>query len=231
VTTPRITCVDALMGAGKTTLAIKMMDELATSFENVFEDGKHRFLYITPFIAEVDRVEAALAQHSGRKIAFVPKPVAGRKLNHLNEMILDGRNVVATHALFAEVNEETYSALEEFQYTLLIDEVADWVERYPISATDLKVLYDQRILSTDPSTRRMIWMDPEGGYRGRFEDLRSLCQQGKAVASRFGVNGVPTVLLWQFPIEMLARFKEVYIFTHLLREVTWARISGCTTLR
>lgn len=35
------------------------------------------------------------------------------------------------------------------------------------------------------------------------------------VASRFGEKREPTLLLWQFPVEMLAKFKEVYVFTHL----------------
>jgi hypothetical protein len=192
-----------------------MMDSIANSFDNIFEDGAHRFIYITPFLEEVDRVKVALADYSGERIAFDPKPKEGRKLHHLNEMIAEGRNIVATHSLFAYVNEDTYSALDTHQYTLLIDEVAEWVERYPISSTDLRILYNQGILKVDEKTRRVIWTDPEGGYRGKFEELRSLCRQGKAVASRFGVAGVPTVLLWQFPVEMLSRFKEIYIFTHL----------------
>jgi hypothetical protein len=212
---PRVTVVDALMGAGKTTLAVRMMDGIAASFENIFEDGAHRFIYITPFLEEVERVKDALAQYSGQRMAFDPKPKEGRKLQHLNELIVEGRNIVATHSLFSYVNEETYSALDTHQYTLLIDEVAEWVERYPISSTDLRILYDQGILSVDKKTRRVVWTDPEGGYRGKFEELRSLCRQGKTVASRFGVGGVPTVLLWQFPVEMLSRFKEVFIFTHL----------------
>ena len=47
-------------------------------------------------------------------------------------MILEGRNIVSTHSLFANVNEATYDALDEYTYTLISDEVAEWVERYPV---------------------------------------------------------------------------------------------------
>jgi len=215
VTAPQVTVIDALMGSGKTTLAIRMMDEIASNWENLFEDGAHRFVYITPFLAETQRIKEKLGHYAGEQVAFDPKPKEGRKLLHLNEMIEEGRNIVATHSLFSYVNEETYAALDTHSYTLLIDEVADWVERYPISSNDLRILYAQGILTVEERTRRVIWTDPEGGYHGKFEDLRSLCRQGKMVASRFGIEGAPTLLLWQFPVEMLGKFREVFIFTHL----------------
>ncbi len=218
---PPITVVDALMGAGKTTLAIKLMTDIADSVENMFEDGAHRFLYITPFLPEVARIKAALVGHAGDRIAYDPQRKDGSKLNHLNEMILEGKNIVSTHSLFSHVNGDTCTALDSYQYTLMIDEVADWVEQYPMSSKDLRMLYALGILKVDPATRRVVWTDPEPeageepGYHGKFDDLRSLCMQGKLVASRLGKKGEPSLLLWQFPVDLLSRFKEVYIFTHL----------------
>ena len=212
---PKVTVVDALMGSGKTTRAIRMMDEIATNWDNLFADGAHRFIYLTPFKAEVKRITEALGHYGSQRIAFEPKPVKGSKLNHLNAMLLEGRNCVATHSLFSYTNEETQAALEHFQYTLIIDEVAEWVERYEISSNDLDMLYAQGRLSVDPATRRVLWHEPDGGYTGEFNKLRSLCRQGKIVASRFTKGGQPLLLLWQFPVEMLRHFKQVFILTHL----------------
>lgn len=212
---PNVTVVDALMGAGKTTVAINLLDDIASSYETIFEDGAQRFIYITPFLDEVERVRHELAKHKG-VIAFEPLKKNGRKLDHLNEMIAEGRNIVSTHSLFSHTDQRTYDALDNFQYTLFIDEVAEWVARYSISPRDLELLYAQGILSVDQTTRRIIWTDPPGEpYKGKFDELRSLCMQGKIVASRFGNEGNPTLLLWVFPVEMLSRFKSVYILTHL----------------
>lgn len=211
---PDVTVVDALMGAGKTTLAIRMMSSICIRFEEVPEDVPERFIYITPFLEEVSRVKNALLMHGGL-IAVDPQPVDGRKVNHLNALIREGRNVVATHALFQHVDQGTLEALTKRPYYLLIDEVAEWVERYPLSAKDLSMLYAAGYLAVDPSTRRVIWNEPEGGYEGKFEGLRTLCQQGKIVASKMRRGGEPTLLLWQFPVEMLRLFHEVYIFTYL----------------
>jgi hypothetical protein len=224
VALPQVTVVDALMGSGKTTWALRMMADIAIRCEPMYEEGARRFLYVTPFLDEVARIKEALSKHHGL-IAYDPKPKEGRKLSHLNELLADGRNIVSTHALLAHADEDTMDVLDEFQYTLIIDEVAEWVTRYPASADDLRLLYAQGVLSTEPGTRRVLWTDPEpvrgpdgtaqAGYRGKFDDLRSLCRMGKLVASRFGKLGEPTLLLWQFPVELLAKFSDVYILTHL----------------
>ncbi|MCO5108432.1 MAG: hypothetical protein M9907_15335 [Burkholderiaceae bacterium] len=220
---PKVTVVDALMGSGKTTLVIRKMTEIAVSFENLFEDGAHRFIYITPFLEEVERVKKALNEDpeiagsgAGRNVVFDPVPEGGRKLSGLNRLLAEGQNIVATHALFKHVDEATGEALENYRYTLFVDEVAEWVERYEISTQDLRMLFDSGRLKVNRETKRVDWVDPPEGYRGKFDSLRSLCLQGKIVASRFAPNeDIPVLLLWQMPTEFLAHFERVYIFTHL----------------
>lgn len=213
---PKVTVVDALMGSGKSTLAIDKMTEIIDS--NLFdEDSPNRFIYITPFLSEVDRVKKALAEKAGPHVVFEPMPEGGRKLIGLNRLLAEGRNIASTHSLFKHVDAVTGAALENYRYTLFIDEVAEWVEQYPISSQDVRMLVDTGRLKANRETRRVDWIDPPGGsYTGKFAELRSLCLLGKIAASRFFAEGdVPVLLLWQMPTEFLAHFEHVFIFTHL----------------
>lgn len=225
----KVTVVDALMGSGKTTLALRLMRDIALSYDTLFEYGQRRFIYITPFLDEVSRVEDALNEFTGQRIAFTPIPEGGRKLVSLNRMILEGQNIVSTHALFKFIDEATGDALDQFRYTLFVDEVAEWVEKYPISSKDLKILFDAGCITTDPATKQVRWVDPDEGYQGKFDSLRSLCRQGKIVASRHTSGGMPTLLLWRMPVEILSRFDEVVILTHLFDGsdmAAYLRLSG-----
>ncbi len=51
----KVTVVDALMGSGKTTAAIRMMREMCAEIDREWSGGT-RFVYITPFLPEIDRV-------------------------------------------------------------------------------------------------------------------------------------------------------------------------------
>jgi hypothetical protein len=220
----KVTVVDALMGSGKTTVAFRMLAEMGkATAHKLFEeqDDGRRFIYLTPFLTEVVRAqrEIGVLGHT----ALVPFAEHDRKLPSLNGMLIEGRNIITTHNLFARADVETREALQEHFYTLVIDEVCEWVERYPISKPDIRMLYQQGILSNDPESRLVTWTDPEGGYQGRFMDLRNLCQLGKIVAGRetTKVAGAtveepfPALLIWQFPVDMLAAFERVIILTHL----------------
>src|SRR4051812_37435371 len=152
---PEVNVVDALMGSCKTEWAVDVMKESIRNTENFYDDGQHRFLYLTPYLDEVQRIKDALPRGS----VYAPKKRANSKINDLNMLLREGRNIVATHKLFEFVNEETYDALDNYQYTLIIDEVCDWVQKYPINSGDVKRLYKTGELKLDPGTRRLDWVD------------------------------------------------------------------------
>lgn len=227
-----VVVVDALMGSGKTTFAIEEMVSIANeAFSFDHPPTGRRFLYITPFNEEVKRIERALASHDGRRgpafCAFSPDAVRGRKLLGLNRLLWNRENVVSTHALFHHIDEDTASALGEARYTLFMDEVAEFVRRYEISSADLAMLLRVGYLRVDKETRRVEWDDaPAEGrqYTGKHQELRRLCRLGKIVAGppskggrteAEGTPSVPTLLLWQFPVEFLSHFERVVVLTHL----------------
>ena len=53
----KITIVDSLMGSGKTSWIIQSMNESYT--QNIFTQPNRRYMYITPLLNEVERIEVA----------------------------------------------------------------------------------------------------------------------------------------------------------------------------
>src|SRR5690625_798022 len=97
----KIRVIDAVMGAGKTTKMIEMIQEA--------EDSQ-KCIYITPFLDEIERVQKAV---TSRKFEAPSNNVeGGRKLTSLKRLIEDGKDIAATHSLFEMADDELIELLE-----------------------------------------------------------------------------------------------------------------------
>ncbi len=116
-----ITVVDARMGRGKTSAAIRYMNENKES---------KRFLYITPRLSEVDRI--------CEMCDFDNTDGDGEtKSSQMRKLMREGKNIAATHALFNHMNEETLNVVAEMGYSLIIDEAPNVIETTFVSPRDL----------------------------------------------------------------------------------------------
>lgn len=106
-----VTIVDSMCGTGKTSWAIQTMNESLDK----------RYIYITPYLDEVKRVIKGCYM---RKF-YQPESKKGKgsKLTHFNNLLSRGCNIVSTHALFRNINEDTLKLLKDKNYTLILDEV------------------------------------------------------------------------------------------------------------
>ena len=120
--------VDMIMGSGKTTSAINYINQA---------DSNEKFLFITPYLDEVDRIKKSCPFKNFKE----PKEM-GTKLNGIKYLIGQGDNIVSTHALFQRFDNEVIDMCRTQNYTLIMDEVTDVVERYDISKEDFKILQD-----------------------------------------------------------------------------------------
>ncbi|MGG3622842.1 hypothetical protein ABES25_04675 [Bacillus gobiensis] len=201
----KITVIDSIMGSGKTTWAIKYMNEAPAD---------QKFIYITPFLGEVERVKKGV---NARKIVEPNKRNGeGTKLRSLKEMIASGYDIASTHALFRAADDELITLLEESEYTLILDEVMSVVERAEINKADIQALLDSGLIRVEESTSRVVWVD--SGYEsGRFQDIKMLSNAGNLY--KFGDN----LLLWTFPPRVFAAFQESFVMTYLFE----AQIQRC----
>jgi len=186
----KISVIDSIMGSGKTSWAIEYMNE------NKIDK---QFIYVTPFLDEVERVRHALPH------MHEPNEKKGGKLRHFKQLLASGVDIVTTHALFSRFDTDIYEMLAQSGYTLILDEVFNVIEQLNISNSDIKNLIETGTMKIE--NHKVIWLDNQ--YDGAFNELKDLAEQGNA----YSHNG--NIIFWTFPASMFQVFEEVYVLTYL----------------
>lgn len=187
----KVTIVDAPCGTGKTTAAINMIND---SNEN------EKFLYITPFLSEVQRIKSECMNKN-----FYEPEVLGTKFKGMMQLLNKHHNIVSTHSLFNKMSKESIDSGIFKDYTLILDEVADVVQPFVLSAHD-RILIRTKFTRKDKN-HKLVWKDPT--YSGKFDDIKRLCQLG----CLYVYNQI--FFLWLFPVSVFDAFKHVYILTYM----------------
>lgn len=184
---------DAIMGAGKTSAAINYMNE---------SDG--RFIFITPYLNECDRITDSCPIKSFKS----PRDKPRSKLANLHFLLKRGYNISSTHALFASYTDETVDLIRNGHYTLVMDEVFEIVKEIKISQGDVKDLLENGYIEIDSETSRVRWLKDD--YSGTtFQDLMLRAQAGTLLYYN------NTFMFWMFPPEVFHAFDEVIVLTYL----------------
>lgn len=196
----KVTVIDSIMGSGKTTSLINMMNE----------NTEEKFIYITPYRDEIDRVIANCPNR------YFETPKNFDKMNlktctkyeDLIKIIEQDINVVSTHALFQTFDENIIKVLKEHKYTLILDEVAQVVEEINISPDDVRMLINEGVIIINKD-KRIIWSDNE--YDGEFIKYKEPFKNGEVYL--YGNS----VIIWCFPCEIFDCFDKVIISTYLFK--------------
>lgn len=194
---PKITVVDSIMGTGKTSWAIQHMEDNAIT---------KRFIYITPFLSEAERVKTALPDMNFKEPTIRNKK--GNKLEGLKQLLINGDNIVSTHALFKRCDEEVIDLLQKMKYTLILDEVAEVVEKFDIVKEDIRILFDSKTIVED-NKKWIKWVGTDRSYNGGLKDVMEQCFCNNLY--HYGEN----FYLWTFPIEAFEKFEEIFILTYM----------------
>lgn len=192
-----ITVVDSLMGTGKTSFAIQMMDDES--------NADKKYIFITPFLDEVDRVIKNVKTRD-----FVQPEVSNgkNKKDNLKKLIAEGKDIVSTHALFKKADEALIDLLYMSGYTLILDEVMEVIEQEPISKSDLEMLLQTEKLTYD-ELGFCIWKDEDYAHDGKFNNIRKLAETNNLIIHN------NTALYWTFPVDAFKAFEKVYVLTYM----------------
>lgn len=153
-----VTIVDARMGRGKSSAAIRYMNE---------RKGSQCFLYITPYLSEVDRI-CDFCNFDEPGCDFMSKS------NQLKSMMARRRNIASTHSLFSLMDEEALSLARENGYSLIVDESLQVIRSVPVSQRDLDLMCDNLITISEDGV--VTWIDPD--YEGKFEGYKLMAMDG-----------------------------------------------------
>ncbi|KMM52255.1 hypothetical protein ACH95_22695 [Bacillus glycinifermentans] len=200
----KVKVIDSIMGSGKTTYVINMMN-------NSSED--EHFIFITLYLDEVARIKKSC---TNRKF-YEPKVHSEEgetvyKLDSLHKYLAENRDIVTTHALFSMANETTKELIYSGNYTLILDEAMEVVKKLNISKDDLDMLFKNKWIINNNG--QIVWnaeheekLNRE--YKGEFQNLKQLA------LSRNLILHNDSVLFWQFPADIFKQFKQVYNLTYL----------------
>lgn len=200
--------VDSICGSGKTSAALNMINEAP--------DDVH-FLYITPYLSEIDRLQ----KYCAKKNFKAPKSReenGKNKLENLKKLIQNGYNIVSTHALLNRFDSEIIEICRASNYTLLLDECADVIEPYNIGPKDFETL--MTYCDIDSETRQLIWKESEQDYNdSKFAEEKRLCELGSLVLyPEKDDNAEPNrnLLVWSMPCSVFEAFSGgVYLLTYM----------------
>ena len=120
----KIKIVDAIMGAGKSTYAINMINR----------NSEKQYLIVLPFLSEIQRYKENISNCG----IVEPRSWGMSKSTNLKELIKRGKNIITTHQLIQRIDNETLDLLEEQNYTLVLDEALNVVSKSDINKDDLK---------------------------------------------------------------------------------------------
>lgn len=201
--------LDAPTGAGKTTAIINKINNEATDSGDFM--GPNRFLVVTPYKNEVDRICQATpcVQPDGIKRA------------DLKRLLASGENICCTHALCALLDSDTLDIIENsgYQYHLIIDEeiaviqdivgnkrivnkqTPSLIDRY--GRQDFKLAAQDNLIIVDPDTAAITW-NSDHTYNskkyktdGIYDDLRRRLETTDLYMHGSGVIQLMKRKVWQ----------------------------------
>lgn len=191
----KITVIDSIMGSGKTTWAIKYIND----------HPDKNFIYVTPLLSEIDRVIK-----STKWIMWQPDNRKKTKLADLKDIIIKKVNIGTTHALFQSFDQECIELFRQNQYVLILDETMEIINELPYKKKDIELLEKSGCIETNEDlTLEWVDKDKDQFYIKDLKDLETMIKTGKVI--KIGNHK----LLWQFPPYIFDLFIETYILTYL----------------
>lgn len=191
--------VDSIMGSGKTSAAINYMNNA---------NPEDNFIFVTPYLNEVERIKKSVTNRQ----MYEPKvrtkgDKTQYKFESLHELLSQNKNIVATHNLFKNANDETKELILSGNYTLILDEVMEVVEHLQVKTHDLTTLFDSNLIYVEDGFVK--WNEDKRDYETRYNDIRDMALNNNLVYFK------DSILIWNFPAEVFKLFKEVYILTYM----------------
>jgi hypothetical protein len=196
-----VNIVDAPCGYGKTSWAIQAMNET--------HPDTHKFIYVTPFLNEVQRVKNSVKNREFYEPSLSKN--GETKLEDLHRLLKEKKDICTTHALFQSANAETRRLLKDSSYTLILDEVLNVIEQVDLKKHDLDVLQRAGVVTVTENNMgiKYIQWNEKKEYDTKYNKERNMALTGNLLYCR------DSILIWNFPCEMFKLFNHVYILTYL----------------
>ena len=201
---PVIKICDEMMGVGKTTAVINMM--------NAAPDA--HYIYVTPLLDEDLRIAKACPALKFARPGFVgltKRRTPGTKSEDLIKLLTKRRNIATTHALFDLFTPEAYELARQCGYTLIIDEEPALVSRCKYRAGDFRLLEKLGCIQRHDDGTFDVKDD---GDNHSLNGLLKLIRTRRLMT--ISDKDAPTIM-WCIDSELFTSFREIYVLTYMFQ--------------
>lgn len=191
---------DAIMGSGKSSSVITYINE----------HPEKRFLYITPYVDEAERI---VNHCKGVQLYEAEaKPRFGNSKTLYTEYLVDqGLSVATTHAAFYRYRPTLLEKLKEKDYTLIIDENLSPLKSVNTDIKYLRLLEELgRVCQIEPNVYHLV--DPED-QNNMDTELWQIMRSHDVIVTQN--NKSTECFFWVLPPSFLESFVDVIILTYL----------------
>lgn len=187
------------MGSGKSTWAINYINE----------NTDKKFLVIVPLLTECERFKEKT------EIDIIDPEKWGSKWKNFRWLVENDKNIVTTHSLIKMMDLDMLELLKSKDYVLMIDECLDVLDTYKISSDDLKIIFNENLVSLDEEGF-LVWNEDKKPYKGVYGDIKRLCSFKSLMGfKKENSDELARIIMWNFPVDFFKCFDESYIFTYL----------------
>ena len=187
------------MGSGKSTWAINYINH----------NPDKKFLVIVPLLTECERFKEET------DIDIIDPEKWGSKWKNFRWLVENDKNIVTTHSLIKMMDLDMLELLKSKDYVLMIDECLDVLDTYKISKDDLKIIFNENLVSLDDEGF-LVWNEDKKPYKGVYGDIKRLCSFKSLMGfKKENSDELARIIMWNFPVDFFKCFDESYIFTYL----------------
>lgn len=187
------------MGSGKSTWAIN----------HINQNPDKKFLCVVPLLSECERFKEKT------DIDIIDPEKWGSKWKSFRWLVENDKNIVTTHSLIKMMDLDMLELLKSRNYVLMIDECLDVLDTYKISKDDLKIIFNEKLVSLDEDGF-LVWNEERKPYKGVYSDIKRLCSFKSLMGfKKENSDELARIIMWNFPVDFFKCFDESYIFTYL----------------
>ena len=191
---------DAIMGTGKSMSAINYMNEHADQ----------RFIYITPYLEEAARIKDNCPDLHFIEPSNRLEEYGFKKNIHIMALIERGANISSTHQAFKGYTPDMLEMIKAQNYTLIIDENVDILEKVEVHPDDIKLALEAGYIQEENG----IFTLADVEYHGKaLKELFYMMKSRELIRITDKKNN--GFFYWALPPDLITAFREVFILTYL----------------
>lgn len=231
---------DQLMGTGKSSKMIETINNAPEENRYIvvapFLDECHRYAGTVPCEKSDDKKKPATDERgrviyngtgcnaSGREFHH---PIAGyrNKVQDIERLVQEGRDIVTTHAALKMFTPETRQAIKDNGYTLVVDEELECIEQLRLRKERRMMLLNSGFVEED-DFGLLRWVAPDDASSDDEESdidgtglsweqrIKRMCKNGSLLLVDDD-TGDRKLFMWEYPIEFITAFDRVEVMTYM----------------